>query len=97
MVGRSNGTVEYPQMREQKWLFKMGTIKVTSWKFIHCQIPFNGQEESYLTLHGDKKLYFKPRYTLQILMDEMYVLSSKQQNVMKQLKKVKEKVQNGTR
>ncbi|GFW00009.1 hypothetical protein TNCV_3567991 [Trichonephila clavipes] len=76
--------------RNLKWVVP---IKVTGWKFIHCQIPFNGQEDSYLTLHGDKKLYFKPEYSLQILKDEMYVLSSKQQNVMKQLKEVKEKVQ----
>ncbi|GFX71972.1 uncharacterized protein TNCV_4629001 [Trichonephila clavipes] len=68
-------------------------IKVTGWKFIHCQVPFNGQEERYLTLHGDKKIYFTPGYSLQILKDEMYVLSPKQQNVMKQLKEIKEKVQ----
>ncbi|GFV58385.1 uncharacterized protein TNCV_2480981 [Trichonephila clavipes] len=68
-------------------------IKVTGWKFIHCQVPFNGQEERYLTLQGDKKIHFTPGYSLQILKDQMYVLSPKQQNVMKQLKEVKEKVQ----
>ncbi|GFU97378.1 uncharacterized protein TNCV_3889931 [Trichonephila clavipes] len=76
--------------RRLKWKVP---IKVTGWKFIHCQVPFNGQEERYLTLHGDKKIYFTPGYSLQILKDEMYVLSSKQQNVMKQLKEIKEKVQ----
>ncbi|GFT01907.1 uncharacterized protein TNCV_3056541 [Trichonephila clavipes] len=76
--------------RHLKWKVP---IKVTGWKFIHCQVPFNGQEERYLTLHGDKKIYFTPGYSLQILKDEMYVLSSKQQNVMKQLKEIKEKVQ----
>ncbi|GFX33194.1 uncharacterized protein TNCV_2353631 [Trichonephila clavipes] len=76
--------------RHLKWKVP---IKVTGWKFIHCQVPFNGQEERYLTLHGDKKIYFTPGYSLQILKDEMYVLSPKQQNVMKQLKEIKEKVQ----
>ncbi|GFS59695.1 uncharacterized protein TNCV_1795691 [Trichonephila clavipes] len=76
--------------RNLKWVVP---IKVTGWKFIHCQVPFNGQEERYLTLHGDKKIYFKPGYSLQILKDEMYVLSPKQQNVMKQLKEITEKVQ----
>ncbi|GFX86626.1 uncharacterized protein TNCV_1994881 [Trichonephila clavipes] len=76
--------------RNLKWKVP---IKVTGWKFIHCQVPFNGQEERYLTLHGDKKIYFTPGYSLQILKDEMYVLSPKQQNVMKQLKEIKEKVQ----
>ncbi|GFW26014.1 uncharacterized protein TNCV_3316861 [Trichonephila clavipes] len=76
--------------RNLKWVVP---IKVTGWKFILCQIPFNGQEERYLTLHGDKKIYFTPGYSLQILKDRLYVLSPKQQNVMKQLKKIKEKVQ----
>ncbi|GFW94128.1 uncharacterized protein TNCV_1978681 [Trichonephila clavipes] len=76
--------------RHLKWVVP---IKVTGWKFIHCQVPFNGQEERYLTLHGDKKIYFTPGYSLQILKDKMYVLSPKQQNVMKQLKEIKEKVQ----
>ncbi|GFY77633.1 hypothetical protein TNIN_165021 [Trichonephila inaurata madagascariensis] len=76
--------------RHLKWVVP---IKVTGWKFIHCQIPFNGQEERYLMLHGDKKIVFKPGYSLQILKDEMYVLSPKQQNVMKQLKEIKGKVQ----
>ncbi|GFV77377.1 uncharacterized protein TNCV_3759101 [Trichonephila clavipes] len=55
--------------RNLKWVVP---IKVTGWKFIHCQIPFNGQEERYLTLHGDKKIYFTPGNSLQILKDEMY-------------------------
>ncbi|GFW52995.1 uncharacterized protein TNCV_2803031 [Trichonephila clavipes] len=76
--------------RHLKWKVP---IKVTGWRFIHCQVPFNVQEERYLTLQGDKKIYFTPGYSLQILKDEMYVLSPKQQNVMKQLKEVKEKVQ----
>ncbi|GFY61710.1 uncharacterized protein TNIN_226161 [Trichonephila inaurata madagascariensis] len=76
--------------RHLKWVVP---IKVTGWKFIHCQIPFNGQDEAYLTLYGDKKIVFKPGYSLQILKDEMFVLSPKQQNVMKQLKEIKEKVQ----
>ncbi|GFW57208.1 uncharacterized protein TNCV_541241 [Trichonephila clavipes] len=76
--------------RHLKWVVP---IKVTGWKFIHCEVPFNGQKERYLTLHGDKKLYFTPGYSLQILKDEMYVLSPKQQNAMKQLKEIKEKVQ----
>ncbi|GFT98598.1 uncharacterized protein TNCV_5091211 [Trichonephila clavipes] len=75
--------------RNLKWVVP---IKVTGWKFIHCQIPFNGQEERYLKLHGDKKIYFTPGNSLQILKDKMYVLSPKQQNVMKQLKEIKEKV-----
>ncbi|GFW95402.1 uncharacterized protein TNCV_2971241 [Trichonephila clavipes] len=74
--------------RSLKWVVH---IKVTGWKFIHCQISFN--DEAYLTLYGDKKIYFKPGNSLQILKDEMYVLSHKQQNIMKQLKEVKEKVQ----
>ncbi|GFW90548.1 uncharacterized protein TNCV_565861 [Trichonephila clavipes] len=74
--------------RNLKWVVP---IKVTGWKFIHCRILFN--DEAYLTLYGDKKMYFKPGNSLQILKDEMYVLSHKQQNIMKQLKEVKEKVQ----
>ncbi|GFV98920.1 uncharacterized protein TNCV_200651 [Trichonephila clavipes] len=76
--------------RHLKWVVP---IKVTGWKFIHYQVPFNGQEERYLTLHGDKKIYFTPRYSLQILKNEMYVLSPKQQNIMKQLKEIKKKEQ----
>ncbi|GFT24476.1 uncharacterized protein TNCV_3252931 [Trichonephila clavipes] len=76
--------------RHLKWVVP---IKVTGWKFIHCQVPFNDQEERYLTLHGNKKLYFTPGYSLQILKDETYVLSPKQQNAMKQLKEITEKVQ----
>ncbi|GFW26015.1 hypothetical protein TNCV_3316871 [Trichonephila clavipes] len=83
----------HPECVRDKWrnLKWVVPIKVTGWKFIHCQIPFNGQEERYLTLHGDKKIYFTPGYSLQILKDRLYDLSSKQQNVMKQLKKIKEK------
>ncbi|GFY48927.1 uncharacterized protein TNIN_205831 [Trichonephila inaurata madagascariensis] len=76
--------------RNLKWVVP---IKVTGWKFIHCQIPFNDQDEAYLTLHGDKKIVFKPGYSLQILKDEMYVLSHRQQSVMKQLREIKGKVQ----
>ncbi|GFY11866.1 hypothetical protein TNCV_4973661 [Trichonephila clavipes] len=76
--------------RHLKWVVP---IKVTGSKVIHCQVPFNGQEERYLTLHGDKKIYFTPGYSLQILKDEMYVLSPKQHNVMKHLREIKEKVQ----
>ncbi|GFY56117.1 uncharacterized protein TNIN_277681 [Trichonephila inaurata madagascariensis] len=76
--------------RHLRWVVP---IKVTGRKFIHCQVPFNGQEESYLMLHGDKKIVFKPGYSLQILKVEMYVLSPKQQNVLKQLREIKEKVQ----
>ncbi|GFT53960.1 hypothetical protein TNCV_2442291 [Trichonephila clavipes] len=88
------GTVEYPcRMLRDKWrnLKWVVPIKVTGWKFIHCHIPFNGQEKRYLTLHGDKKIYFTPGNSVQILKDEMYVLSPKQQNVMKQLKEIKER------
>ncbi|GFU11642.1 uncharacterized protein TNCV_5024771 [Trichonephila clavipes] len=74
--------------RNLKWVVP---FKVTGWKFIHYQVPFLGK--AYLTLYGDKKIYLKPGNSLQILKDEMYVLSPKQQNVMKQLKEIKGKRQ----
>ncbi|GFQ71486.1 uncharacterized protein TNCT_396041 [Trichonephila clavata] len=72
--------------RHLKWIVP---IKVTGWKFIRCKIPFEG--ETYWTLYGDKKINFKE--SLQVFKDEMYVLSPKQQNVMNQIKEIKEKMQ----
>ncbi|GFS62545.1 uncharacterized protein TNIN_134421 [Trichonephila inaurata madagascariensis] len=75
-------------------------IHVTGWKFLNCGIPFRyevTEEETplYVTLYHNKKLYLKDgnqgnECLFQRIRDEMYVLSRKQQNIMKEIKKVKQ-------
>ncbi|GFY19357.1 uncharacterized protein TNCV_4127441 [Trichonephila clavipes] len=67
-------------------------IHVTGWKFLHCVIPLHprDEEELYLHLYGNKKWHLKDyECSFQRIRDEMYVLSCKQQNTMKETKKVK--------
>ncbi|GFS47218.1 uncharacterized protein TNCV_2053711 [Trichonephila clavipes] len=75
-------------------------IHVTGWKFLNCVIPhrYEETEEStplYLNLYGNKKLYLKEgnnggNGSFQRIRDEMYVLSRKQQNIMNEIKNVKQ-------
>ncbi|GFU24952.1 hypothetical protein TNCV_339971 [Trichonephila clavipes] len=75
-------------------------IHVTGWKFLKSVIPFRyevTEEETslYVTQYRKKKLYLKERNYgnecfIQRMRDEMYVLSIKQQNMIKEIKKVKE-------
>ncbi|GFS50694.1 uncharacterized protein TNIN_321231 [Trichonephila inaurata madagascariensis] len=77
-------------------------IHVTSWKFVHCMIPLHPRYEETkewtplcLNLYGNKKLHLKEgnngnECLFQRIRDEMYVLSRKQQNIMNEIKKVKQ-------
>ncbi|GFT05556.1 uncharacterized protein TNCV_3160351 [Trichonephila clavipes] len=75
-------------------------IHVTGWKFLNCVIPhrYEETEEStplYLNLYGNKKLYLKEgnnggNGSFQRIRDEMYVLSRKQQNIINEIKNVKQ-------
>ncbi|GFS93746.1 hypothetical protein TNCV_798591 [Trichonephila clavipes] len=75
-------------------------IHVTGWKFLNCVIPhrYEETEEStplYLNLYGNKKLYLKEgnnggNGSFQRIRDEQYVLSRKQQNLMNEIKNVKQ-------
>ncbi|GFV61632.1 uncharacterized protein TNCV_187901 [Trichonephila clavipes] len=75
-------------------------IHVTGWKFLNCVIPhrYEETEEStplYLNLYGNKKLYLKEgnnggNGSFQRIRDEQYVLSRKQQNIMNEIKNVKQ-------
>ncbi|GFX19210.1 hypothetical protein TNCV_3013541 [Trichonephila clavipes] len=65
-------------------------IHVTGWKFLNCVIPLHPRDEGELHLHGNKIWYLKDQEcSFQRIRDEMYVLSRKQQNMMKEIKKVK--------
>ncbi|GFV77392.1 uncharacterized protein TNCV_3759221 [Trichonephila clavipes] len=67
-------------------------IHVTGWKFLNCVISLHprDEEEGYLHLYGNKKWHLKDHEcSFQQMRDEMYVLSRKQQNTMKETKKVK--------
>ncbi|GFW99378.1 uncharacterized protein TNCV_3006801 [Trichonephila clavipes] len=71
-------------------------IHVTGWKFLNCLIPLHPRyeetEELYLNLYGNKKLHLQDQQcSFQWIRDEMYVLSRKQQNTTKEIKKVKKK------
>ncbi|GFT15594.1 hypothetical protein TNCV_4985421 [Trichonephila clavipes] len=62
------------------------------WKFLYCVIPLHprDEEEGYLHLYGNKEWHLKDHEcSFQQMRDEMYVLSRKQQNTMKEIKKVK--------
>ncbi|GFW26060.1 uncharacterized protein TNCV_3317301 [Trichonephila clavipes] len=63
-------------------------IHVTGWKFLNRVIPLHTLDEEGLYLNGNKKLHLK-ECSFQRMRDEMYVLSRKQQNTMKEIKKVK--------
>ncbi|GFX34074.1 uncharacterized protein TNCV_4524151 [Trichonephila clavipes] len=77
-------------------------IHVTGWKFLNCVIPFHPcyeetEEWTPLCLHlyGNKKLYLKEgnnggNGSFQRIRDEQYVLSRKQQNIMNEIKNVKQ-------
>ncbi|GFX32280.1 uncharacterized protein TNCV_1324811 [Trichonephila clavipes] len=68
------------------------SIHVTGWKFLNCVIPLHprDEEELYLHLYGNKKWHLKDHEcSFQRIRDERYVLSRKQQNTMKEIKKVK--------
>ncbi|GFX75656.1 uncharacterized protein TNCV_761241 [Trichonephila clavipes] len=77
-------------------------IHVTGWKFLNCVIPFHPRYEETeewtplcLHLYGNKKLYLKEgnnggNGSFQRIRDEMYVLSRKQQNIMNEIKNVKQ-------
>ncbi|GFV93009.1 uncharacterized protein TNCV_3427211 [Trichonephila clavipes] len=75
-------------------------IHVTGWKFLNSVIPhrYEETEEStplYLNLYGNKKLYLKEgnnggNCSFQRIRDEQYVLSRKQQNIMNEIKNVKQ-------
>ncbi|GFV18676.1 uncharacterized protein TNCV_35601 [Trichonephila clavipes] len=88
--------------RHLKWVVP---IKVTGWKFLNCAIPLDRRfeptkEETPLYLTLGKKMYVKERNgadreeccSLRCIRDEMYILSPKQQNMMNQIKTVKNKV-----
>ncbi|GFS47558.1 hypothetical protein TNCV_4219991 [Trichonephila clavipes] len=65
-------------------------IHVTGWKFLNCVIPLHPRDEGELHLHGNKKWHVKDQEcSFQRIRDEMYVLSRKQQNMMKEIKKLK--------
>ncbi|GFU25379.1 hypothetical protein TNCV_1488461 [Trichonephila clavipes] len=76
-------------------------IHVTGWKFLKSKIPFRyvvTKEETslYVTQYRKKKLYLKERNygnecLFQRMRDEMYVLSIKQQHMIKEIKKVKKR------
>ncbi|GFU25394.1 hypothetical protein TNCV_1488591 [Trichonephila clavipes] len=80
----------------------MGLLEMecTSLKFLKSVIPFRyevTEEETslYVTQYCKKKLYLKERSYgnkcfIQRMRDEMYVLSIKQQNMIKEIKKVRE-------
>ncbi|GFU35843.1 uncharacterized protein NPIL_11281 [Nephila pilipes] len=88
-----------------QWFHKKGgvPIRVKGWKFINCVIPLDRRYQlteehtaQYLSLHGGQKLYLKTgnakqdtRCSFQCILDEIYVLSPKQQNVMNQIKETK--------
>ncbi|GFX25797.1 uncharacterized protein TNCV_2639411 [Trichonephila clavipes] len=78
-------------------------IRVMGWKFLNCWRPFhprweetNEWSEGYVTLYGKKKVHLKEgnhgtECLFQRIRDEMYVLSRKQQNVMREMKRVKQR------
>ncbi|GFS52528.1 uncharacterized protein TNCV_4851741 [Trichonephila clavipes] len=75
-------------------------IHMTGWKFLNCVIPFRyevTEEETplYVTLYRNKKLYLKEvnhgyECLFQRMRDKMCVLSRKQQNMIKEIKKIKQ-------
>ncbi|GFS96512.1 uncharacterized protein TNCV_3943151 [Trichonephila clavipes] len=65
-------------------------IHVTGWKFLKCKIPLRGERtEMPFYVYRNKKWYLNEG-VLQQMRDEMYVLSRKQQNMMNEIKKVKQ-------
>ncbi|GFX32946.1 uncharacterized protein TNCV_2136011 [Trichonephila clavipes] len=75
-------------------------IHVTGWKFLNCVINHRYEETEewtplYLNLYGNKKMHLKEENnggngSFQRIKDEMYVLSRKQQNMMNEIKNVKQ-------
>ncbi|GFW00108.1 uncharacterized protein TNCV_3568951 [Trichonephila clavipes] len=63
-------------------------IHVTGWKFLNCKIPFR-YEMAPFYVYRNKKWYLN-QCLFQRMRDEMYVLSRKQQNMMKEIKKIKQ-------
>ncbi|GFU74708.1 hypothetical protein TNCV_2430981 [Trichonephila clavipes] len=65
-------------------------IYVTGWKFLNCKIPFRCvRTEMRFCVNRNKKWYLN-ECVFQQMRDEMYVLSRKQQNMMNEIKKVKQ-------
>ncbi|GFX42413.1 hypothetical protein TNCV_1519771 [Trichonephila clavipes] len=98
--GSYDSVFEKPETREEKIEFDNGLgTDVWGWKLLNCVIPFRyevTEEETplYVTLFRNKKLYLKKgnhgnECLFQRMRDEMYILSRKQQNMMKEIKKVK--------
>ncbi|GFX84780.1 uncharacterized protein TNCV_125481 [Trichonephila clavipes] len=77
-------------------------LHVTGGKFLNCVIPYNPRYEEteeltplYLSHYSNKKLHLKEgnngnECLFQRIRDEIYVLSRKQQNIMNEIKKVKQ-------
>ncbi|GFX23063.1 uncharacterized protein TNCV_360771 [Trichonephila clavipes] len=75
-------------------------LHVTGRKFLNCVIPYRYEETEewtplYLNRYGNKKLHLKEgnnkrNGSFQRIKDEMYVLSRKQQNMMNEIKNVKQ-------
>ncbi|GFT24486.1 uncharacterized protein TNCV_3253021 [Trichonephila clavipes] len=63
-------------------------IHVTSWKFLNCKIPFRYEMASFY-VYRSKKWYLN-ECLFQRMRDEMYALSRKQQNMMKEIKRAKQ-------
>ncbi|GFV49973.1 uncharacterized protein TNCV_1392541 [Trichonephila clavipes] len=65
-------------------------IHVTGWKFLNCKIPFRCERtEMPFYVYRNKKWYLNEG-VFQQMRDEIYVLSRKQQNMMNEIKKVKQ-------